>query len=726
MTAVRTVESDALKHVAETIQAVTGSLSNSDNAKLELLEMVSCLYSGFKYEDYCRILGIMPAFNFADEIVEIVVSSIQESGISYSFALSALSRIEENPADNKRRGSYYSDFRLASYLASKIPIEALCGKIIDPACGTGILLVACALRVGTVRDNLDEYIGNNLYGIDLSPLARRGCLLSLASLLHSSDALSLLSRHLICDDSLDLSLDIPNRFGINGFNCVIGNPPWERVRPSKYEFLRADDKSIGYGERLPESIEGYSAFRKKEINRAALLSDGFNIKGGVDLYHAFFNLACGICSNGGSVYLYLPAGVIRSKGQAQTRQKMFDMFERVAIDVFNNRAKFFSIDSRFKFILARLDKKGSVNTNAVSAGAELSHCSANSCRVLQRNAVTMPIKYFRDASGELGVPEVKTEQELRVLEKMWASGRRMSNHPVFSLCKPMRELDMTLDKNKFRHGFMEDDGFVPLIEGRMVSQYRFNAKRYVQGEGRSAKWSVTPYGLTEIEPQYYVDKSVVAQQKLDRLMDIRVGYCDIVGQTNERAMQAALIPRGVFCGNKVPTVSFQKESDAQLWMGIVNSFAFDWILRRYITTTVNHFILQNLPFPLLQEKGDKVSEIVNSVSAINLLSQRNEEWTASDYWAYACLRSVIDWDVFCLYGIEADDLETVFSDFPLVDRLNLNPCGQRPTFELIKYQAGLGEVHLREAKKCFDINCNRPYCPNEYLRQLRRGVTHEQ
>ncbi|MFR7732166.1 MAG: hypothetical protein ACLU7D_01660 [Collinsella sp.] len=36
---------------------------------------------------------------------------------------------------------------------------------------------------------------------------------------------------------------------------------------------------------------------------------------------------------------------------------------------------------------------------------------------------------------------------------------------------------------------------------------------------------------------------------------------------------------------------------ALLWLGIVNSFAFDWIVRRYITTTINFFILENLPFP---------------------------------------------------------------------------------------------------------------------------------
>ena len=715
-----TYEANALRNTYEVVQSIISSAEDPDIAKLELLEWVSCEISGINIVDYYSVLGIKSKYRYRKSTIIEVINNIKDSGIQLPLALCSLARIEDEQAKVRRTGSYYSDFRLASYLASKVPMDNPQAKIIDPACGTGVLLVACALQARTFHKDLDEYIADNLYGIDLNAFAIRGSLLSLASLLKSKKALLSLSRHFLTQDSLDPSNDISAMFGLDGFSCVVGNPPWERIKPSKYEYLISAQKQIGYGGEMPKNIRGYASFRNNEMKKAATLSSEYGIKGGVDLYHAFFKLACDLCAADGSVHLYLPAGVIRSKGQAQTRMVMTDQFKQVDISVFNNQGKFFSIDSRFKFILASLNGKGGYCSSRSDDSVSLRYCAANHAEVIQTNYVTLPVSLFNDSSEELGVPEIKDEHELKILNKIWANGNRMKSHPRFGSCRPSRELDMTLDKDKFIRGAKVGDKFAPLIEGRMVSQYRFNAKRHIEGEGRSAKWAVTPYGLTVIEPQYCVDKSVVSQAKLDRSMEVRVGYCDIVGQTNERAMQAAIIPTGALCGNKVPTITFQRLEEAYLWMGIVNSFIFDWLLRRYITTTVNHFILQNLPFPNLWGKDDIIKEIVKNVSSIQSMMTKGVEWSADDYWRYAQLRSVIDWDVFRLYDVSADDLDTVFDDFPLTDRVGSNSeSAGSPTFDLIKYQAGLGIEYRQKAELCFSSNNDRPYCPNEYLKYMR-------
>ena len=61
---------------------------------------------------------------------------------------------------------------------------------------------------------------------------------------------------------------------------------------------------------------------------------------------------------------------------------------------------------------------------------------------------------------------------------------------------------------------------------------------------------------------------------------------------------ASLIPAGVVCGNKVPNDPFPwdpSEERLLVWVSIANSFAFDWMLRRVLTTTVNYFLLQSVP-----------------------------------------------------------------------------------------------------------------------------------
>ncbi len=106
---------------------------------------------------------------------------------------------------------------------------------------------------------------------------------------------------------------------------------------------------------------------------------------------------------------------------------------------------------------------------------------------------------------------------------------------------------------------------------------------------------------------------------MKRVRNPRAGYCDIAGQTNERAMMSAAIPAGVVCGNKVPTIIFPgKEGEKRLYffVGVTNSFVFDWILRRVLSTTVNYFLLFSLPMPKA-ELENRLLHNLNSLSAPN-------------------------------------------------------------------------------------------------------------
>ena len=139
-------------------------------------------------------------------------------------------------------------------------------------------------------------------------------------------------------------------------------------------------------------------------------------------------------------------------------------------------------------------------------------------------------------------------------------------------------------------------GALPLVEGRMVQTHRFGVKGHISGTGRSAVWEAYPIGGSRLSPQFWIrpeDMPLGNQHRTDLL---RVGFCDIAGQTNERSLMAALIPPGVICGNKVPTILFPEDTSEerlQVWTAIANSFAFDWMLRRVLTTTVNYFRCPN-------------------------------------------------------------------------------------------------------------------------------------
>ena len=225
---------------------------------------------------------------------------------------------------------------------------------------------------------------------------------------------------------------------------------------------------------------------------------------------------------------------------------------------------------------------------------------------------------------------------------------------------------MTRNRDSFSR--KPDRDHLALIEGRMVHQHRFSAKAYRSGTGRRARWDTVPFGAQELKPQFWYPASKLPPHVRDRTQQPRVGFCDITGQTNERSMLAALIPPGVVCGNKVPTVTFaadQGDNRLLLWLAIVNSIPFDWALRRIVTTTVNYFLLNSVPLPRPQPDTLPGRRIVEAARELHCSDSGK---VPVNPLRVAELRAAIDVGVHVAYGLGFSELELMLNAFPLLDR----------------------------------------------------------
>ncbi|WMT42271.1 hypothetical protein RE628_07665 [Paenibacillus sp. D2_2] len=230
----------------------------------------------------------------------------------------------------------------------------------------------------------------------------------------------------------------------------------------------------------------------------------------------------------------------------------------------------------------------------------------------------------------------------------------------------VREVDMTRDRKKFSRNPV--DSCLPIIEGRMVQSHHFGAKIYISGTGRTAVWVPVAKGRFMIVPQFWIKETSINKKVAERSKMARAGFCDIAGQTNERSMMAALIPPRTVCGNKVPTITFPNDPSLNrllLWIGIVNSFPFDWMLRRVLTTTVNYFLLLSLPLPHLDLNEFNSRHIIKAVEVLNNMISGRQEFNG---WKNAELRVNIDIAVLTAYGLRYEDLVVMLDDFPLLDR----------------------------------------------------------
>jgi len=393
------------------------------------------------------------------------------------------------------------------------------------------------------------------------------------------------------------------------------------------------------------------------------LQSKYNLQGNGehDLYKLFLELSLCMARPGGEVAILLPGGFIRSQGTTALRASTFGLCSRVTLTVFDNKARFFQIDSRFKFLLL----SGSLQNGHPDGGISLSFASpSNGHGVHAGTSVVIPRDTLTRLRPNLSIPEVRTSSEWKLFLHFAGRGRLLRDPDGPWRPKFMREVDMTQDKPCFLQ--QPDQGAVPLIEGRMVHQYQFSAKRYVSGTGRRALWLPNGKAMEKVHPQFYIAVEKLPPQAQDRFRLNRAGFCDITGQTNERTMLASRIPSGMVCGNKVPTLLFNGDlRNQQLyidsWLAIVNSFCFDWLLRRVATTSVNYFLLLDLPMPPIQPRS-KEGEKLACLSA-QLSSGKN-----MDGWKRAEIRAEIDWRVLSAFGCDAKTMELLLGDFPLLDR----------------------------------------------------------
>lgn len=655
MSRTQTIEQCQLQKAEQLISANTCSYAE----RMRLLEVAAALESGASIETYRQGLGIAED-SFANQslLPGKLNELIKKSNVPFPLAISSLAREPLTLEDQKQNGVFYTDFRIATMIAGKCtPHIKATSTVADLAAGSGILIAAVAIEYKKKYPHeFDRWIATHLFAYDLSENALRGAATAILSLCPDASAVVNMYRNWkVCDSLLDNDLDSMQ------FDIVVGNPPWGKIKITRHNFLRRTGKDRIYGAE-------YTDFDSKEFQRekdatleySKLIRAKYSLLGDSepDMYMAFLQRAVNSVATGGHISYLIPAGLIRSKGTSELREYLLQNTSCLLYELLDNKERYFSIDTRFKFLLLSC-RKGQHENNL--------KLDKFSFRILSSNpksegqTITFSVKDLRRIRPDLTIPELRNNQEKQLFEKMYLHGRMWGNTNDEWYADLSREVDMTNDRKYFVSE--SDTDALPVIEGRMVQQHRFGAKRYVSGSGRSAVWDPCYYGCV---PQFYISRKHLSKHIRKRISAPRAGYCDIAGQTNERAMMSAIIPSNVVCGNKVPTVVFPNDTTGDriyLWVGIVNSFAFDWLIRRIISTTVNYFLLLSVPIPKIELDSTLAKTIISCTKRLSCMT--DEYYRTNEM---QDLRIQIEVAVAKAYGLSIDDIRLILQDFPLIDR----------------------------------------------------------
>jgi hypothetical protein len=429
-----------------------------------------------------------------------------------------------------------------------------------------------------------------------------------------------------------------------GFDAVIGNPPWDRMKLQQVEWFAARRREIAMAQRASDRERMIRALetnqdplakdfakanaRADAAARMARASGDYPLLSGGDLniYSLFVERAMTLVKPSGMVGLLTPSGIASDKTAAPFFKGVATGGRLKALYDFENRRTRFEqkpffpdVDSRFKFC-ALVASPSPVNTPTqcafflqdVSELQDPERCfplSASDFARVNPNTGTAPIfRTRRDAvltTAIYGRLPVLVDRSTGGVVKTW---------PV----KYLRMLDMTNDSGLFRtrQELEEQEGawplggnrfrsaagdWVPLYEGKMVQGFDHRAANIVVNpENQHRPAQPQPATLEQHEnpdwlpdSQFWVEASRCGWTSESGWV---LGFKEITAPTNARTFISALFPTVAF-GNKVPLLKAEGEERREWLLGAnLNATVFDFVTRQKIQgQTLNLFIIEQLP-----------------------------------------------------------------------------------------------------------------------------------
>lgn len=429
-----------------------------------------------------------------------------------------------------------------------------------------------------------------------------------------------------------------------GFDAIIGNPPWDRMKLQQVEWFAARRREIAMAPRAADRATMIAKLEKSDdplaqdfekaneraesAARIARTSGDYPLLSGgdINLYSLFVERAMNLVKPEGMVGLLTPSGIASDKTAAKFFKSVATGGRLKALYDFENRRTRFNadpffpdVDSRFKFC-AFVASPTPIETPAkcafflqdISELADAERCfplSASDFARVNPNTGTAPIfRSRRDAeltTSIYGRVPILVKRSSNDEESAWPVKYSTMFHMTndSNLFRTRQELEekekaYPIGSNRWRSSKGE---WLPLYEGKMAQAFDHRAASVVvnlQNQHRPAQPEpTTPEQHQNPEwlptPQYWVLASECGWRPDEHWV---LGFKEITAPTNERTFISAIFPIAAF-GNKIPLLrSTEGARHEYLLCANFNSVIFDFLTRQKIQgQTLNLFIVEQLP-----------------------------------------------------------------------------------------------------------------------------------
>ena len=468
-----------------------------------------------------------------------------------------------------------------------------------------------------------------------------------------------------------------------GFDVVLGNPPWEIIKPdlreyyaqfderleSKLNRAQAEKRIAELNELEPDIEAGWQAQQVRIGQMGAYFKQTADFtqqgKGDTATHKLFVERGYQLLRSNGRLAFVIPSGIYADLGTKELRMMLLQEGRLDFLYNFSNERFFFAaVHHSFKFTLLGAQKgvqgDGFWATFRFNPRVAVSPDNLTAFLDNQQNLIYVHVDSLAKFSPDsLSVLEFQERQDYAIASKLYGENPLIGDDvPDTWNIDFAREFDMSNDSKLFNQ---TQDGF-PLYEGKMIHQYDafFTSPRY---------WVNASLGK---------NKLANSNQALWHT-GYRFAFRAIASSTNERTCIATVLPPDNFTSHSMWVGTTPNPKSTLFFVALFNSYCVDWLARFFVNFNVTLFVVKQLPLPRLTAGNPHFEAIVPRAAQLSCPTAAfaplweavmGRPWSldqvATEPLHRQQLRNELDAIVAHLYGLSEAELAHILATFPLV------------------------------------------------------------
>jgi len=511
-------------------------------------------------------------------------------------------------------------------------------------------------------------------------------------------------------------LEFPEVFEKGGFDCLLGNPPWEKINLEDKEFFAIRKPSIsaiknaskrnkaiiGLKTEEPSLFQEYAAAVDYTNKQISFFKESksylYGNEGLLNTYPLFTEKVSSILNTKGACGYIIPSGFFMDDTTSPLFRYYFENKMLKSIYDFENRKRIFQhVHGQYRFSIVKLQKQPDKDYKAKF----IFYLHNIEDIISSGNAIYLSFDELTlfNPNNKL-LPAFKSQYEVDLNRKIYKYGVLKNDLEESNKVHIHRMINMTADAHLLLNEPSDDS--LPVYESKLIHQFdhryaTFTGIEYDERQKGNARLvsSMEKSNIDfYIEPRFYSPSNTQNEKNEKWKWEHKwyLAYRVISSSTNERCSIASVIPKSIVSYSAY-LIFIDNLNDLLLHTANMNSFWFDFTVRAKVTLNFPPVILEQCPCiksehiseSILNEIESRVLKLTYTSTDLNDFGEAfglttPHQWNDKERFQLQCELDAI---YAHLYGLEKEEMDYILETFPIVKRKDIAKYGSYRTKETI-------------------------------------------